>query len=224
MEVRDALHQLGGIEILELFVEPAEGLSGHAQHLRVPAGGLKAGGAFDVVVHAPELHALVLKVHIVARRDAVFQHKIILSLRGMAEVQPPPLFHRPLAGADVFRDALDVAHHADGFPEHIGVDLLDEKLGHFLPVVDRDIVGRVDVSRGDPAVDQDVPVDPELSADAGQLLFACRLFVHVLPYPDSSSFFTSACSAAARWLMAFLASGSSSAVVRPSSGTRNSGS
>ena len=59
--------------------------------------------------------------------------------------------------------------------EDVGVDPLDQQLVDLLPVIDRDIIGRVDVSRRDPAVHQNVPFDAELGTDIGEFFLD---FVH----------------------------------------------
>ena len=166
-----------GLEVLQLAQELAESLAAHAKHLGVSLGGLKTGGILDEVVHAPELYALVQGVEglVRAHGHAVLQDDIILPGSGVAEVEPPALLHGGLLASDMLGEQLDVAHHPHRVAEDVGVDPLDQQLVDLLPVIDRDIIGRVDVSRRDPAVHQNVPFDAELGTDIGEFFLD---FVH----------------------------------------------
>ena len=52
---------------------------------------------------------------------------------------------------------------------------LDQQLIDLFPVIDRGIIGRVDMARRNPAINQNVPFDAELGTDISELFFD---FVH----------------------------------------------
>ena len=171
VKMRDGLYEAVGVEVHELPQKAPEGAAADAQHLGIPLRRLKGHGGLDEIIEPPELNVLVLKVDALRiNGDAVAQHDVVAPLGRVVEVQAAATLHGLLLGHDVLRDEVDVVHHADRLAEDIGVDLLHEVLLDLPPVVERDVVGGVDMSGRDPAGQKDLAGDAKLLAEIGELV------------------------------------------------------
>ena len=182
--MRDGLHELTGVEVLQLAVELAEGLARHAQHLGLALGGLERDGVFDEVIQPPEFRGLVFVVgvegvgQVIAAVRMLAQDDVIVPLRRVVEVEPAPALQRALLFHDVLGYEVDIVHHADRVAEDIPVDLLHQKLPDLLAVVQCDVIGRVDVAVGDQPVEDQLPGKTELSAYVGELFLDSGFALH----------------------------------------------
>ena len=97
--------------------------------------------------------------------------QIVVARSRMMEMQPSPPFERRLLVHNRFCDQVYIVHHRDRLAEHEPVDLLHQILAYFLSAIQGRVIGRVDIPGRNPAVKDQISLQPELPADIRQLFF-----------------------------------------------------